>query len=149
MKINEAGLALLKSFEGCRLTAYRDAVGVWTIGWGQTGDWIHSGLEISQGRADELLAESLAKFETGVESLAKVPVNSNEFSALVCFAYNVGLDNLKKSTLLNCLNKHNRIAAGSEFLKWTKAKGIELPGLVRRRQAEKALFLTPVDTRPI
>lgn len=142
MRINDAGLKLLKEFEGCKLEAYQDLVGVWTIGYGHTGEDVSPYWQITQEEADELLRKDLEKFERGVEKLLKVPVTSNEFSALVCFAYNVGLGNLKQSTLLNCINLHNKRQAPNEFLRWNKAGGIPVKGLTRRREAERLLFLS-------
>lgn len=142
MQINDAGLALLKEFEGCKLKAYKDSVGVWTIGYGHTGDEVCDGMEIDQDAADELLRQDLEDKEDGVERLVKVEVSDNQFSALVCFAYNVGLGNLRSSLLLRCLNMHNPKDAGEQFLRWNKAGGRVLDGLTRRREAERALFLS-------
>src|SRR5271166_1618700 len=98
MNINNAGLELLKSFEGCRLTSYQDQKGIWTIGWGCTAG-VHEGQTITQEEADQMLVNALAATEKGVSSLVKVPLTSYQFSALVCFAYNVGLGALEHSTL--------------------------------------------------
>ncbi len=140
MKINSNGLQLIKSFEGLRLKAYQDIVGVWTIGYGQTGPQVHASLEISQEQADRRLLDALESVERGVSSLVKVPLSENQFSALVAFSYNVGLGNLKQSTLLNCVNKHEWEHAAKEFLRWNRAGGREASGLTRRRQAESDLF---------
>lgn len=145
MKINEAGLKLIKEFEGCRLQAYRDIVGILTIGFGHTGVDVVEGKKISQEEADKLLSNDLIKFENGVCKLLKHGVNDNQFSALVCFAYNVGLGNLASSTLLKKLNAGDLNAATSEFLRWCKAGGVQVPGLLRRRKAEQALFQTPIS----
>lgn len=142
MKINAAGLELIKSFEGCVLESYKDAVGINTIGFGHVGPESAPGSIISQERAEELLAQDLVKFEKGVSSLLKQPVSSNQFSAMVCFAYNVGLANFKSSLLLRCVNMLHPKDAADQFLRWNKAKGHVLAGLTRRRQAERALFLT-------
>lgn len=143
MQINERGLELIKRFEGCKLRAYQDVVGVWTIGWGCTGDDIEEGLEISQEEADEMLEEDLIHFEDAITDLLEgTPVNENQFAALVCFAYNCGLENLKSSTLLKKVNAKNWKGAAAEFLKWDHAGGLVFAGLTRRRQAESALFLT-------
>lgn len=142
MKINDAGLFLIKSFEGCKLQAYQDIVGVWTIGYGHTGNDVYDGLEIDQETADNFLAQDLQRFESGVESLVQVSMNENQFSALVCFAYNVGLNNLKHSTLLKDVNEEYFDAAADQFLRWDRAGGEEVSGLLRRRKAEKALFVS-------
>lgn len=141
MKINAEGLALLKDFESCRLKAYRDIVGILTIGWGHTGPEVSEDLEWTQAQCDEQLAKDLTNYESAVEKSLKVQCTTNEFSALVCFCYNVGIHSFKSSTLLNCINKHNKIQAAGEFIRWNKAKGIIVPGLTRRREAEKALFV--------
>lgn len=142
MKISEAGLSLIKSFEGCKLTAYLDAVGIWTIGYGHTGPNVHRGLTITQKQADEILAQDVRRFELGVVNNVKVSLNQNEFDALVSFAFNVGVNALKGSTLLRLLNDGaDRSIVAAEFLRWNKGDGKVLEGLTRRRQAEKALFL--------
>lgn len=140
MKINEAGLNLIKSFEGLKLKAYKCPAGIWTIGYGSTGKDVVEGLQWTQAQAEERLKADIAKFEEGVSKALLLPATSNQFSAMVCFAYNVGLGNFRSSTLLRCFNKHNADGAALEFMKWTKAGGVELPGLVRRRKAESDLF---------
>lgn len=140
MKINQAGLDLVKSFEGCRLEAYKDVVGIDTIGYGHVSADIHPGLTITQAQADDLLAKDLKRFEDGVSALC-LQVNENQFSALVCLSYNIGLSNLKSSTLLKKLNVGDVSGAADQFLVWDKAGGKPVAGLLRRRQAERALFL--------
>ena len=135
-RISDAGLAMLKEFEGCRLTAYQDAVAVWTIGYGHTGADVTPGLLITQARAEALLRQDLARFEVGVEQRLKEAVQPAEFDALVSFAYNVGLGAFGESTLLKCVNRGDHAAAVAEFRKWVKAGDQVLPGLVRRREAE-------------
>lgn len=141
MKINEAGLSLIKSFESCKTKAYRDVVGIWTIGWGHTGVEVKDGLEWSQARCDEQLATDLAKFEQGVTTALLLQASPNQFAAMVAFAFNCGLGAFKSSTLLRCFNKRNTADAAEEFLKWCKAGGVVVPGLLRRRKAERELFL--------
>lgn len=140
MHINEAGLKLIKDFEGCKLKAYKDIVGVWTIGYGHTGSDVVPGLVWTQEQADKALERDLERFEDGVFKLLMAPPSPNQFSAMVCFAYNVGLGALKSSTLLRCYNKHNAEDAAKEFLRWNKAGGVEVAGLTRRRKAESELF---------
>jgi lysozyme len=140
MKINDAGLGLINGFEGCRLKAYKDIVGVWTIGWGHTGDLAYEGNEIDQATADALLCEDLEVYEQGVEKRLKVKVNDRQFSALVCFAYNVGLGAFGTSTLLKLLNSGDFKGAAGQFEKWNRAGGKEVAGLTRRRKAERKLF---------
>lgn len=138
MKINDAGLKLIKSFEGCRLKAYQDSVGVWTIGYGHTAG-VKAGQQITQAQAEELLKHDIAKFETAVNKLNSVDFNENQFSALVSFAYNCGTGNLNKL----CLGR-TKAEIGSKMLLYNKAGGKVLAGLTRRRKAENELYNTPV-----
>ena len=148
--INAAGTALIKSFEQCRLTAYRDGGGVLTIGWGHTGPDVRAGLVITQEHADSLYELDIARFEEGVESLLTVQVSDNKFAALVSIAYNVGLDidddtkaeGLGDSTLLKKVNAGDFAGAALEFAKWNHDNGKVVAGLTRRRAAEAKLFET-------
>jgi len=140
MQTNQAGLSLIKSFEGCKLKSYQDVVGVWTIGYGSTGPDIKAGMNWTQAQADARLTHDLLKFEAGVTGCVKATLTPNQFSALVCFAYNVGLGNLQSSTLLKKVNASDMTGAAAEFLRWNKAGGAVIPGLTRRRQAESDLF---------
>lgn len=142
-KINQESINLIKEFEGCKLTAYQDSVGVWTIGFGHTKN-VKKGDTITQLQADEWLMDELNnEYGAGVENLATVPLTDNQFGALTSFAYNLGLGNLKSSTLLKKLNKSDYKGAAAEFPKWNKAGGKVLAGLTRRRGAERALFEKP------
>lgn len=141
MQTNKAGLDLIKEFEGLRLEAYQDSVGVWTIGYGHTGPEVHAGMTITQEKAEELLKQDLAYAEKYVERYLTVQVTPNQFAAMVSFTYNLGPHNFKSSTLLRCVNKRNPKDAANEFEKWCKAGGIVVPGLLRRRKAERDLFL--------
>lgn len=137
------GLALTKRFEGCRLTAYKDSVGVLTIGYGSTGAHVTTGMALTQAQADTLLLRDIARFETGVNKLVTFShLTQNQFDALVDFAFNLGLGNLASSTLLKCVNAGNLSQAADEFLRWDKAGGKVFAGLTRRRQAERSLFLS-------
>lgn len=141
MKINQRGLDVIKSFEGCKLSAYLCPAKVWTIGYGHTGAGVKQGMNISLTQADDLLKKDLAKFEDGVTNLVTNVINENQFSALVSFAYNCGLGNLKSSTLLRKLNINPQdITIKNEFAKWNKAAGKELAGLSRRRKVESELY---------
>lgn len=133
------GIALIKEFEGLELKAYRDSVGVLTIGYGTTNG-VFEGQVIDQSKAEKFLAEDLYRFETCVSKLVKVAIAQNQFDALVCFAYNVGCSNLASSTLLKKLNTGDYVGAAEQFPRWNKAGGKVLNGLTRRREAEKALF---------
>ncbi|MGQ5522748.1 lysozyme [Chitinimonas sp. PSY-7] len=144
MQTNAKGINLIKQYEGLRLKAYQDVVGVWTIGYGHTGSDVHAGLTITSAQATQLLQKDLQYFENGVSKLVTVPLNSNQFSALVSFSYNVGLNNLGSSTLLRLLNQGNYAGAAQQFPRWDRAGNQVLPGLLARRQAEQALFLQPV-----
>ncbi|MCE9874106.1 MULTISPECIES: lysozyme [Hafnia] len=146
MRASENGINLIKQFEGCRLTAYQDSVGVWTIGYGWTqpvdGKPVGKGMTITQQKADDLLKQGVVQYEAGVHGLVTVQLNQNQYDALVDFAYNLGVNALKGSTLLKKLNTGDYAGAANEFTKWNKAGGKELAGLTRRREAEKSLFLS-------
>lgn len=135
------GLALTEQFEGLRLTAYQDSVGVWTIGYGHTGADVHPGLSITLEQASTLLSKDVASAVADVNRLVKVPLTQNQFDALVDFVFNVGGGNLGTSTLLRDLNAGNYAAAAAQFPRWVHAGGEVLPGLVARRKAEQTLFL--------
>lgn len=146
MQTSEKGIALIKEFEGCRLTAYQDSVGVWTIGYGWTqpvdGKPIRAGMTIKQETAERLLKTGLVSYESDVSRLVKVGLNQDQFDALVSFTYNLGARSLSTSTLLRKLNAGDYAGAADEFLRWNKAGGKVLNGLTRRREAERALFLS-------
>lgn len=142
MKISQKGINLIKQFEGLELKAYRDSVGVLTIGYGSTGSHVSVGEVITEAQAETLLIKDLSRFESGVTELVKVPVTQNQFDALVSFSFNLGLGNLKSSTLLKKLNAKDYTGASKEFERWNKAGGKVLNGLTRRRLAEKELFLS-------
>ncbi len=145
MRINEAGLKIIKRNEGLRLHAYRCPAGVWTIGYGHTGPAAKRGNIITEERADLLLRNDVAYFEDAVSGLVTVPLNGNQFSALVSFTFNLGEAHLAESTLLRTLNAGDPEGAANEFPRWNRAGGKVLPGLERRRDEERALFLTPVE----
>lgn len=146
MKTGKAGIELIKHFEGCRLKAYRCPAGKWTIGWGHTYG-VRDGDTWTQEHADAMLLFDIGGYENAVMRYVRVPLNQNQFDALVSFAYNNGVESLKTSTLLKRLNAGDYMGAALEFTKWCHAsvngKMVSLPGLVRRRCEEKALFLTP------
>jgi lysozyme len=142
-RINEAGRDLIKSFEGCELESYRCPAGVATVGYGHTGPDVRIPMCISQERADELLANDLARFEAGVEALTEgVPTNDNQFAAFVSLAFNIGLGRFATSTALKRHKLGNKIGAANALLLWNKAGGRILAGLVRRREAERKLYLS-------
>jgi lysozyme len=142
MRINEEGLKLLKKFEGCKLKTYRCVAGVLTIGYGHTGKDVTEGMTITKKEAEDLLVKDLERFEAGVKDLVKVSISENQFSALVSFAYNIGLNALSGSTLMKKLNAGDIMGAANQFERWNKAGGKEVQGLTNRRLAERDLFLT-------
>lgn len=130
---------LIKQFEGCKLHAYKDSVGVPTIGYGHTKH-VHMGQTLTQQEADDFLYEDLDDAWQYVYSLVEVPLTQGQADALTSFVFNLGAGNLKTSMLLKKLNMGED--ASSEFGKWTHAGGKVLPGLVKRREAERELFLS-------
>ena len=140
MTYSQDGLNLTKSFESCRLTAYLDSVGVPTIGWGHTSG-VHMGMTCTQAQADQWLQEDVQSSVKAVNAMVKVPLTQQQFDALVDFTFNLGAGNLEHSTLLRLLNAGDYTGAANEFDKWDRAGGQVLPGLLRRRQAEKDMFL--------
>lgn len=147
MIVNQRTIDLIKRWEGCKLTAYQDVVGVWTIGYGTTenagvGIKPYAGMTITQARADDLLHETLDRFAPAVFSRITVPVTANEFGACLSLAYNIGPGAFAKSTVLRELNAGNKSAAAGAFHMWNKAGGKVVKGLVARRDAEVELFLT-------
>ena len=147
MKVNKQGIQLVKSFEGCFLNAYLCPAKVWTIGYGNTkyqnGTAVKQGDKITQEQAETLLSDILAEFSKDVSKLIKVELNDNQFSALVSFAFNLGVGALSKSTLLKKVNANpNDKTIESEFMKWVSAGGKRLNGLVRRRTAESNLYFS-------
>ena len=140
MKTSKNGINLIKNFEGCRLEAYKCPAGVWTIGYGHTAG-VKQGQKITKFQADALLIIDLEKFEKAVTKLVKKPITQNEFDALVSFAFNVGIGNFEKSTLLRLVNMGQFELASKQFERWIYAGGKPLTGLKKRRLAEKTLFL--------
>lgn len=140
--MNAEGLRLLTTFEGCKLSAYDDGGGVWTIGYGHIKT-AKKGMTITQAKAEELLQTDLSKFESFVEDAVQVSLNDDQFSALVCFSFNVGAGQagFGGSTLLKLLNQGDFEGAANQFSRWNKVKGKPWLGLTRRRLAEQALFL--------
>jgi lysozyme len=143
MTVSSTGIALIKRFEGLRAQAYRDSVGIWTIGYGHTGPDVTPGLSISTTQADALLQADLAQATTTIASLVKVPLQQAQFDALTSFTFNLGAKALASSTLLRKLNAGDYLGAAAEFERWSHACGQMLSGLLRRRIAERTLFLTP------
>lgn len=162
--INQAAVDLVKSFEGIpdgdpstvNIDPYLDPVNIWTIGWGHAirygGRFLKGDVDraqvkalypdgITKDQAEQLLHADLIDTGRDVLTMLAVPVNDNEFGALTSFAFNLGTGNLRSSTLLRKLNADDRTGAADQFLLWVRAGGNVLPGLVKRRAAERALFL--------
>ena len=137
--LSQNGLDLIKGFEGLRLSAYQDSAGVWTIGYGHTGN-VKPGDRITQAQAEDLLQKDTAWAQQAVRDQVKVPLTQGQFDALTSFTFNLGAGALAKSTLLNKLNAGDYAGAQAEFGKWVHAGGQVLQGLVRRRAAEAELF---------
>lgn len=140
MRTSQRGLSVIKSFEGLRLQAYQDSVGVWTIGYGTTRG-VKAGMKISKDQAERMLLNDVARFEPEVERLITAPLNQDQWDALISFTYNLGAANLESSTLRRLLNAGDYAAAAEQFTRWNKAGGQVLAGLTRRRVAERDLFL--------
>jgi lysozyme len=139
--INDVGLKLLTTFEGCELEAYDDGVGIPTIGYGHTAGVVY-GMTITQAEAEEFLRQDLEEFESYVTDLVEVDLNADQFSALVCFCYNTGPgeEGFGGSTLLRLLNSGDFEGPENQFLRWNKGGGEPMLGLTRRRLAERSLF---------
>jgi lysozyme len=146
MITNAAGLSLIRQAEGLRLRAYLCPANVWTIGIGTTvypdGRKVQRGDKCTEQQADRYLAHDLQEFERAVAAMVTVPLTGNQFASLVSLAYNVGIGALRGSTLLRLLNAGDYVNAANQFLRWNRGGGRVLPGLVKRRAAERALFLS-------
>lgn len=139
MKTSEEGKALIKKFEGCELEAYQCSANVWTIGYGHTAG-VNEGDVCTQEDADRMLAEDLEEFEGYVREAVNVPLEQNEFDALIAWTYNLGPGSLQSSTMLKRINESNLDEVPNEMRRWNKSGGQVLDGLVRRREAEALLF---------
>ena len=159
MKVSKKCIEMIKHHEGVRFKSYRCPALLWTIGVGHVIDPNHikvpfderktlpipTGWDrtLSQSEVDDILATDLASFERGVLRLCPSGLTQSRFDALVSFSFNVGLGNLQRSTIRMCHNRGDFEAAAEAFMSWTKAGGKELPGLVKRRKDERALYLKP------
>ena len=148
MTPSPACVALIKSFEGCELSAFQDVAGVWTIGYGTTGPGIVEGLTWTQEQADAALIDRANQAGQAVTLLVTVPLTQSRFDALTDFVYNLGAGSLQTSTLLRLLNQGQYTAVPPQLYRdvdgvqagWIYADGQIQPGLIRRRQAEQALW---------
>lgn len=151
--LNEASISLIKSFEGWRANAYRDSVGVWTIGYGHTSmagpPKVTSNLKITKAEGEDMLQHDLQKYAKAVDDAITVSLTPNQFGALVSFCYNVGPGNFRKSSVLRYTNAGNFKGVPARLLLWNKAGGRVLNGLTRRRKAEGKLFLKSVNHKPL
>jgi lysozyme len=138
MRTSDEGVNLIKGFEGLRLQAYLCPAGVWTIGYGHTKG-VRKGDVCTEEDAEQMLRDDLIGFERCVTENVEVPLAQNQFDALVSFAFNVGCGAFKGSTLLRKLNAGDP-SASDELLRWTKAGGVEVDGLVARRHGEREIF---------
>jgi lysozyme len=139
VKTSQAGLDLIKKYEGLRLEAYLCPAGVWTIGYGSTKD-VKRGDKITTQQALQCLLDDVQGAESAVHRLVKVSITQGQFDALVSFVFNLGSANLASSTLLKKLNAGDYSGAAKEFRRWVFAGGKRLAGLVKRRADEEALF---------
>ena len=142
MQISQAGIDLIKTFEGCSLVAYPDEGDVWTIGYGHT-EGVYEGMTITMAQAEQFLADDLVQYGGYVTHYVTVPLTQNQFDALVSFTYNLGPGTLHHSDLLSFLNAGQYSRAGDAFLEYDHVGGVVEPGLAARREAERKLFLGP------
>ena len=140
MVLGYEGRALLRRFEGFKLTAYKDVVGIWTIGCGHTGPEVKQGLTITQEEADKLLSEDVHEAQAVIYKRVKVPLKQRQFDALVAFIFNVGVYAFETSTMLKLLNHGDYEGAAKQFARWNRAGGMVVLGLINRREAETRLF---------
>lgn len=145
-QINQAGIDLIKEFEGLHLTPYLCPARIWTIGYGHTRT-VRAGMQITQAEADQLLLDDLGLVQRAVARLVTVPLTDNQFAALCSFTFNVGVGNLEASTLLKLLNRGWYEQVPVQMLRWNRSNGEVLGGLSHRRIAEGNLWNTP-DTAP-
>ena len=148
MRTGETGLNLIKGYEGLRMSAHYAPTEQWTVGYGHTDSARH-GMSVTEGDAERLLKSDVQPIEQLISDTVRAPLNQNEHDALVSLIFNIGEDNWRRSTALRKLNAGDKLGAANAFELWTKAfvnnELVSLDGLVRRRAAEKSLFLMPTD----
>jgi GH24 family phage-related lysozyme (muramidase) len=148
MRTGETGLNLIKGYEGLRMSAHYAPTEQWTVGYGHTGSARH-GMSVTEGDAERLLKDDVKPIEQLIGDTVRAPLNQNEHDALVSLIFNIGEDNWRRSTALRKLNAGDKLGSANAFELWTKAfvsnELVTLDGLVRRRAAEKSLFLMPTD----
>lgn len=143
MKFSQAGIDLLKQLEGCRLAVYKDSAGYPTIGVGHLIKPGEHFTAITMAQAEDILRADIAPAELAVNGAVKGSLSQNQFDALVCLAFNIGVTAFARSTLVRKLNEGDTSGAAAQFLVWVKAGGRVVQGLVNRRNKERVLFLTP------
>lgn len=146
MYISQQGIDLLKELEGFCAEAYKDSGGIWTIGYGTTGDWITDQSKITKEDAEKLLRHDIARCETALQNNVKVHLDQTEFDALCCFIYNVGVQAFKDSTLLKIVNQAHFDQVPAQLRRWNKVKGEINKGLINRREKEIELWNQPSPT---
>jgi lysozyme len=144
MQTSERGRKLIESFEGLKLTSYQDQRGIWTIGYGSTTD-VWPNMTITQQEADDRLGIDLHNAEQAIYKNIQIPLNQNQFDALVSLVYNIGVGAFKKSTLLKLIDRADFQGAANQFLAWDKTNGVINEGLVNRRSVERNLFMQAVN----
>jgi len=146
--VNQAGMDLIKRWEGCKLKAYKDVAGVWTVGYGLTSaaGFIEVGPDtvLTQEEADWYLEQAVNKYADGIRSAITAPINENQFAAFVSLAYNVGIAGVRRSSAVRHFNAGHLDKVPRAIRAWNKAGGRVVQGLVNRREAEVKLFQTPV-----
>jgi lysozyme len=151
--INQAGIDLIKRWEGCKLKAYKDVAGIWTVGYGLTSGagFIEVGPDtvLTQEEADWYLEKVVDDFASKISPMITAPINENQFAAFVSLAYNIGVGAFQKSSALRRFNAGQIMEVPAAMRMWKKAGGKVVQGLVNRREAEVKLFLTPVVEKPI
>lgn len=144
--MNKLAYDLIKRFEGCRLDAYKDSVGIPTIGYGTTGPTIKLGLTWTIQQCEDALTLRVIELENQINKILVVKQNETQLAALISFAYNIGINAFRKSTMCDKINagtyKFDEANIAEEFLRWNRAGDKVLPGLTKRRQAEQALYLS-------
>lgn len=144
MIISQTGINLIKQFEGFRADAYQDGGGVWTVGYGTTrlnGRKVQAGDHLEEPAAASLMIATVNSFLATAASHIRVNLNQNQIDAIASFIYNLGVEQFESSTLLTMINASNFTGAADQFSRWIHDNGIVVAGLVRRRAAERTLFL--------
>lgn len=140
LHISDAGLKLIKEYEGFRSNAYKCPAGVWTIGYGSTAG-VRPGQWISEADAEARLREEVKRYERGILAALTVDPTQNQFDALVSLAYNCGIRAIARSSVVKFHNRKEFDRAADAFLMWNRGGGVVLPGLTRRRREERSLYL--------